>query len=193
MAKPTQRSAAQINAELTTPIADTAAGAALAAMVAAGDAPAAVVAAARDAHNQQTVNPYDELLGNPNDLHFTPQNASQATTLKNGTIRRYLAKCTALGTYLSAEMTVVSSGKIAFDPTIGQYEQREIDIWLPRGMTVNENTAGHFDDWKSRVLNRFDKWSDEQARKTANVVAISNQGARLIRKVPIAAAPQKTA
>jgi hypothetical protein len=110
--------------------------------IADGTAPPALTEAARAETQTAIVNPYDELFGNPDTLHFTPQDSSKGSTLKSGEIRRYHARVAAIGTLLNAELTIVSSGKIVKSPKDGTYEQQAFDVWLPRGVT---STTGKSD------------------------------------------------
>jgi hypothetical protein len=155
--------------------------------IADGTAPPALTEAARAETQTAIVNPYDELFGNPDTLHFTPQDSSKGSTLKSGEIRRYHARVAAIGTLLNAELTIVSSGKIVKSPKDGTYEQQAFDVWLPRGVTVAAATAAHFDNWKERLLTNFDVWATEleERAKKAGVIAVAANGARLIRKMKI--------
>jgi hypothetical protein len=127
-------------------------------------------------------NPFVALWGTPEHFHFRPQDSSAGKELKNGTVRKYLAKTDAIGGMMSAELTIVASERIT-RTNEGAFQEREIQVWFPRGVTALDAAMGEFENYKQRILNQYNTWCESMTRP--DVIATAITGARLIRRTPI--------
>jgi hypothetical protein len=133
-------------------------------------------------------NPFDALFGVPEQFHFRPQDSSKGKELKDGSVRRYLAKTDAIGAMMSAELTITSSEKLE-KTNEGTFKVESLDVWFPRGIVaVGDQSNAWFDDYKQRILNQYDSWCEARKKAAGNVLAVSSTGARLVRRTPIQAA-----
>lgn len=176
-------------APLTSTIGESLSGTKITEAIANGDAPQALVDAARESNNNATPkNRAIELFGEPDKLYesralqFRSPARAWSRQQKDGSLKRLIANAAlSAPTGISLEFGVFVTTKDDSDAQ-GAYTTETFTIMLPMNFGLAAEYDGDLEAWKYDVLKQHAAWA-EANKATTSTIAVSATGARLIKVV----------
>ena len=171
-------------APLTSTVGESRTGESLIQQIANGNAPDAIMDAARESNaNATPANIIAATLGT--NVHFRPPTSGWNRTQKDGSIKRLMANAVLIGDVITLEFGVFCTEKEESDAE-GKFMDQQYTIMLPRGFNAHTDHEAALEDWKYQILKQYDEWAAANRSKNG-VVAVAPSGARLVKKVRVPA------